>query len=191
MSSSSVSTIWLPQIWPQSIHSGGMKYFTRKRAGSSLPSCSTSLTTNSFHSFWVDLRWMLTVWHLKRQAILLLTTRPSIHPSRTNFRPLHLGWGTLSFKDIWSITFSLLFYVRQHLNTLFHSLIAADGSVRVELMRNWFDNPHLLRQPGQMDAVIRGLIDEWPQNMDEWVSEDVTNHLFQRYWWKLFLFLSK
>ena len=48
-------------------------------------------------------------------------------------------------------------------------------------MRNWFDNPHLLRQPGQMDAVIRGLIDEWPQNMDEWVSEDVTNHLFQRF----------
>lgn len=71
--------------------------------------------------------------------------------------------------------------MRQNLITLFHSLIAADGSVRVELMRNWFDNPHLLRQPGQMDAVIRGLIDEWPQNMDEWVSEDVTNHLFQRY----------
>lgn len=48
-------------------------------------------------------------------------------------------------------------------------------------MRNWFDNPHLLRQAGQMDAVIRGLIDEWPQDMDEWVTEDVTNHLFQRF----------
>ncbi|KAK4036631.1 chorion peroxidase [Daphnia magna] len=59
------------------------------------------------------------------------------------------------------------------------NLVAEDGTVRVELMRHWFDNPHLLRQAGQMDAVLRGLIDQWPQNMDEWVSEDVTNHLFQ------------
>jgi hypothetical protein len=50
-------------------------------------------------------------------------------------------------------------------------------------MRHWFDNPHLLRQAGLMDAVLRGLVDQWPQNMDEWVSEDVTNHLFQRYKW--------
>ena len=49
------------------------------------------------------------------------------------------------------------------------------------MIRNWFDNPHLLRQPGQMDAVIRGLIDEWPQNMDDWAAEDVINHLFQRF----------
>ena len=60
------------------------------------------------------------------------------------------------------------------------SLVEEDGTVRVELMRNWFDNPHLLRQPGVLDAVLRGLIDQWPQDMDEWVSEDVTNHLFQR-----------
>ena len=59
-------------------------------------------------------------------------------------------------------------------------MVEEDGTVRVELMRNWFDNPHLLRQPGALDAVLRGLIDEWPQNVDEWVSEDVTNHLFQR-----------
>lgn len=56
-----------------------------------------------------------------------------------------------------------------------------DGTVRVELMRHWFDNPHLLRQAGKLDAVLRGLIDQWPQEMDEWVSEEVTNHLFQRY----------
>lgn len=56
-----------------------------------------------------------------------------------------------------------------------------DGQVRVELMRNWYHNPHLLRQPGQLDAVLRGMIDQWSQKMDEWVSEDVTNHLFQRY----------
>ncbi|XP_046445457.1 chorion peroxidase-like [Daphnia pulex] len=59
------------------------------------------------------------------------------------------------------------------------NLVAEDGTVRVELMRHWFDNPHLLRQAGLMDAVLRGLVDQWPQNMDEWVSEDVTNHLFQ------------
>lgn len=58
--------------------------------------------------------------------------------------------------------------------------MAEDGAVRVESMRHWFDNPHLLRQAGLMDAVLRGLVDQWPQNMDEWVSEDVTNHLFQR-----------
>ncbi|KAI9551659.1 hypothetical protein GHT06_021995 [Daphnia sinensis] len=60
------------------------------------------------------------------------------------------------------------------------NLVEEDGKVRVELMRNWFNNPHLLRRAGQMDAVLRGMIDQWPQNMDEWVSEDVTNHLFQR-----------
>ena len=62
-----------------------------------------------------------------------------------------------------------------------YSLVAEDGTVRVELMRHWFDNPHLLRQAGLMDAVLRGLVDQWPQNIDEWVSEEVTNHLFQRY----------
>ncbi|KZS19290.1 Chorion peroxidase [Daphnia magna] len=60
------------------------------------------------------------------------------------------------------------------------NLVEEDGKVRVELMRNWFNNPHLLRQSGQLDAVLRGMIDQWPQNMDEWVSEDLTNHLFQR-----------
>lgn len=69
-----------------------------------------------------------------------------------------------------------------HLITLtISSLVEEDGTVRVELMRNWFDNPHLLRQPGVLDAILRGLIDQWPQDMDEWVTEDVTNHLFQRY----------
>lgn len=63
-----------------------------------------------------------------------------------------------------------------HLN----SLIGEDGSLRVEMMRNWFDNPHYLRQYGAMDSVLRGLIDDWPQNVDEWVTEEVTNHLFQR-----------
>lgn len=47
-------------------------------------------------------------------------------------------------------------------------------------MRHWFDNPHILREPGKLDAVLRGLIDQWPQDMDEWVTDDVTNHLFQR-----------
>ena len=52
--------------------------------------------------------------------------------------------------------------------------------MRVELMRHWIDKPHLMRQAGQLDAVLRGLISQWPQDNDEWVSEDVTNHLFQR-----------
>jgi hypothetical protein len=67
---------------------------------------------------------------------------------------------------------------------LFHflccSLVEEDGKVRVELMRNWFNNPSLLRQAGILDAVLRGMIDQWPQKVDEWMSEDVTNHLFQR-----------
>ena len=58
-------------------------------------------------------------------------------------------------------------------------LVSEDGSVRLEQMRFWFDNPHLLRQPGVMDAVLRGLVTEWAQDMDEWVTEDVTNHLFR------------
>ena len=61
------------------------------------------------------------------------------------------------------------------------SLVEEDGKVRVELMRNWFNNPSLLRQAGKLDAVLRGMIDQWPQKVDEWVTEDVTNHLFQRY----------
>lgn len=54
-----------------------------------------------------------------------------------------------------------------------------DGRRRVEPMRKWFDKPHLLRQPGVLDAVLRGLSVEWTQNVDEWVAQDVTNHLFQ------------
>ena len=60
-------------------------------------------------------------------------------------------------------------------------LVGEDGSVRLEKLRFWFDNPHLLRQPGQLDAVLRGLVSDWAQGMDEWVTEDVTNHLFRRY----------
>ncbi|EFX83339.1 hypothetical protein DAPPUDRAFT_240129 [Daphnia pulex] len=60
------------------------------------------------------------------------------------------------------------------------NLVEEDGKVRVELMRNWFNNPSLLRQAGILDAVLRGMIDQWPRKVDEWVSEDVTNHLFQR-----------
>lgn len=58
--------------------------------------------------------------------------------------------------------------------------MSEDGSVRVEQMRFWFDNPHLLRQAGVMDAVLRGLVSEWAQNMDDKITEDVTNHLFRR-----------
>lgn len=59
-------------------------------------------------------------------------------------------------------------------------LVEEDGSVRLEQMRYWFDNPHMLREPRQMDSVLRGLITDWPQQVDEWVTEEVTNHLFQR-----------
>ena len=58
-------------------------------------------------------------------------------------------------------------------------MVEEDGRRRVELMRNWFDNPQLLRAPGVMDAILRGLSDEWAQNVDEWVVDDVTKYLFK------------
>ena len=30
-----------------------------------------------------------------------------------------------------------------------------------------------------MDAILRGLSDEWAQNVDEWVVDDVTKYLFK------------
>ena len=47
----------------------------------------------------------------------------------------------------------------------------------MELLRTMFDNPHFLRLPGRLNAVLRGLTADWSQDNDEWVV--VTNHLFQ------------
>ncbi|XP_065580861.1 peroxidase-like isoform X1 [Artemia franciscana] len=68
-----------------------------------------------------------------------------------------------------------------------HSLIQGDwhsvsesGQWTEHKLRDWFNRPGFLKTPNQLDSVTRGLVEQRCQSADEWVSEEVSNHLFQR-----------
>ncbi|XP_068203812.1 peroxidase-like [Palaemon carinicauda] len=53
------------------------------------------------------------------------------------------------------------------------------GSMDKVTLRDHFNNPKLLYTPGKLDEFLRGLALQPIQNMDNFVTEDLTNHLFE------------
>ena len=56
----------------------------------------------------------------------------------------------------------------------FHSLVAEDGSCYYRMnLKDWFLNPHPLRQEGVLDGVLRGMVYHNSMMVDGLFSTDV------------------
>jgi len=54
------------------------------------------------------------------------------------------------------------------------------GNVGRLVLRDFFNNPHLLREPGVIDAINKGLLTQPIQRFDNFVTTEVsTEYIFQ------------
>lgn len=59
------------------------------------------------------------------------------------------------------------------------NLISRDGSFSSVLLRNNFNSPHLIQNEGRFDDLVRTLVQFPSQSFDNFVTQDLSNHLFQ------------
>ncbi|XP_045133044.1 chorion peroxidase-like [Portunus trituberculatus] len=59
------------------------------------------------------------------------------------------------------------------------NLIGRDGSLSSVLLRNNFNSPHLIQNEGRFDDLVRTLVQFPSQSFDNFVTQDLSNHLFQ------------
>ena len=59
------------------------------------------------------------------------------------------------------------------------SLFARDGSISTALLRNNFNSPHLIQNEGRFEDLARSLVQSSSQSFDNFVTQDLSNHLFQ------------
>lgn len=59
------------------------------------------------------------------------------------------------------------------------SLFSKGGGVSVEQLRDNFNSPHLIQKEGRFDDLVRSLVQHPSQSFDNFVTQDLTNHLFQ------------
>ncbi|ROT65453.1 peroxinectin, partial [Penaeus vannamei] len=58
-------------------------------------------------------------------------------------------------------------------------LFGPDGSVSTIQLRDHFRSPHLIQQPGMLDAITRSFMQLPIQKFDSFITQDLSNHLFQ------------
>ncbi|CAL4080234.1 unnamed protein product [Meganyctiphanes norvegica] len=58
-------------------------------------------------------------------------------------------------------------------------LFSENGGVSTIKLRDHFNSPHLIQQPGRMDDILRSLVRQPAQQFDSFVTQDLSNHLFQ------------
>ncbi|XP_063859519.1 chorion peroxidase-like [Scylla paramamosain] len=59
------------------------------------------------------------------------------------------------------------------------NLIGQDGSFSSVLLRNNFNSPHLIQNEGRLNDLVRTLVQFPAQSFDNFVTQDLSNHLFQ------------
>ncbi|XP_047478560.1 LOW QUALITY PROTEIN: chorion peroxidase-like [Penaeus chinensis] len=58
-------------------------------------------------------------------------------------------------------------------------LFSGDGSVSTIQLRDHFNSPHLISRPGMLDPIVRSFTQLAIQKFDPFITQDLTNHLFQ------------
>lgn len=58
-------------------------------------------------------------------------------------------------------------------------LFSKTGSVSTVRLRDNFNSPHLIQNEGRFDDLVRGLVQVAGQSFDNFVTQDLSNHLFQ------------
>ncbi|XP_076051646.1 salivary peroxidase/catechol oxidase-like [Oratosquilla oratoria] len=61
----------------------------------------------------------------------------------------------------------------------FLQIFDANNRASTIKMRDHFNSPHLVARPGLLDGLLRGMTRQASQNFDSFVTEDLSNHLFQ------------
>nr|AAL05973.1 peroxinectin [Penaeus monodon] len=58
-------------------------------------------------------------------------------------------------------------------------IFGPDGSVSTIQLRDHFRSPHFIQQPGMLDAITRSFLQLPIQKFDSFITQDLSNHLFQ------------